>query len=114
MESLAGQLSNRLDKINDDIKAIYKLIVGNPLERSTSPISLTEHGKSLAERLEASKIVNLKLDQVMMAVEGMNAYQIQDYCFAFSKEKLVDELQEKNPELAHKIYEVAFDEGVEI
>lgn len=114
LETLTGNLSNRLDKINDDIKEIYKLIVGNPLEKVTSPISLTEYGKSLSERLEALKIVDLKLTQVTRSVEGMNAYQIQEYCFSFSKEQLLDELQKKNPELAQKIYEVAFDEGMEI
>ena len=44
----------------------------------------------------------------------MNAYQIQEHCFDFCKEKLVEKLQETDKESYEKISAVAFDDGIEM
>ncbi len=114
LETLTTGLSNKLDRIGEDIKEIFKRLPGEPLERVTSPISLTDHGKNLSQKINAPKIAEMQIDKAVHAVKGFNAYQIQEYCFSLSREELLQELKENHIDLYNKIHEVAYDEGIDV
>lgn len=108
------QFRDFMKEIRDDIKEIFKRLPGEPLEKVTSPISLTDYGKRLSQSINALEITDLLITRVTKAVEGFNAYQIQEYCFSFSKDELLIELKENHADLFDKIHEVAFEEGIEV
>lgn len=114
-----------MDEVKGDIKSIFSSIeqirleiaraAGKRVEQTTSPITLTEYGESLAETVKVSDILqDSRVDRVKAAVRDMNAYQIQEYCFDFSKGELLDDLKENESALHKSIYELAFNEGIDV
>ncbi len=94
-----------MKKIEKEIKSINKklekifLLLPEPIERTTSPISLTDYGKKLAGKIGASEISDMKLSEVTIQVKGFNAYQVQEHCFAFSRGELLEQLKDENPDI---------------
>lgn len=78
---------------------------------SKSPLSLTDEGKKLSERMNAQEIVQQYADKIKH--EDMNAYQIQEECLRFSGEDLLDKLKE-SPNQFKKMSDIAYEEGVKI
>ena len=109
-----NQFREFIREIRDDIKEIFKRLPGEPVEKVTSPISLTDYGKELSQFINASKIADIQITKVKKAVENFNAYQIQEYCFSFSKDDLVNELKANHADLYNKIHEVAFEQGIDV
>ena len=109
-----NQFREFMREIRDDIKEIFKRLPGEPVEKVTSPISLTDYGDKLSQLINASEIADIQITKVTKAVENFNAYQIQEYCFSFSKGDLLNELKENHADLYDKIHEVAFEEGIEV
>ena len=109
-----------MDEIRDDIKNINKRLekifhlLPKPIEATTSPRSLTDYGKELSEKIGASEISDTILSEVTEQVKDFNAYQIQEHCFVFSKDELLENLKNDNPDIYKKIHDVAFEEGLEI
>lgn len=123
VESVVQDLSNKFDKMNDkiinildEIKEIFKRLPPEPLEQSTSPISLTDYGRKLSLKIDASDIAEIQITRVAEKAKAshFNAYQIQEYCFDYAKQKLLEELKETQEDLYQKIHEVAYEEGINV
>ena len=108
------EMRGEMREMRGEIKNIFNRLPGEPVEKVTSPISLTDYGKELSQSINASEIADLQITKVTAAVENFNAYQIQEYCFSFSKDDLLNELKANHADLYDKIHEVAFEQGMDV
>ena len=103
-----------MEEIRNDIKDIFKRLPAEPLEKTSSPIALTDYGKRISESIDASEIADMQVTEVSGVVKDYNAYQIQEYCFSFCKDDLLNKLKESHIDLYDKIHKVAFEEGIDV
>ncbi len=114
VEEKIEKINDKFEKMNDKLEKIFHFLPNEPLEKRTSPISLTDYGKKLSREISASEISDMELTNVAGQVKDLNAYQIQEYCFEFAKNELLKKLKEKHLDFYDKIHEVAFHEGIEV
>ena len=64
----------------------------------------------------ATEIAEMQVAKVTEVVKEkeFNACQIQEYCFSFSREELLNELKEKQIERYNQIYDVVFNKGIDV
>lgn len=89
-KSKVAEVSNSLDSIRQDIVYIkgsldvLKSNLPNPLTQSHSPISLTERGKDVAEKMGIHDIVVRNWEKISAYIDqhvaSKNAYDIQQFC----------------------------------
>ena len=113
-EKINDKFDDKFEKINDKLEKIFHLLHNEPIEKRTSPISLTDYGQKLSQEISASEISDMELTNATEQVKDCNAYQIQEYCFEFAKNALLKKLNEKHRDFYDKIHEVAFNEGIEV
>lgn len=97
------------------IDAIYDFLLrrfGTDIEKSTSPISLTDYGEELARKANAEKIVDRYADRMLRETAGMNTYQTQEHCFAFTKDLLPGELEADDKATFDAMTDVAYTDGI--
>ncbi len=82
--------------------------------KSTSPLTLTDYGIEISEKIHAKEIANRYAGKLTAEVKGLNAYQIQEYCFDYCKEKILDDLKMNDQNKYETIHTVAFENGVDI
>ncbi len=72
---------------------------GPSVIQSSSPVSLTEYGKEIADKVEAKRIASAYADKLKdeKDIDSMNSYEIQEYCFSYAKEKLLANLKSEYP-----------------
>lgn len=79
------RIEGKIEKINDKLEKIFHFLSTAPLEKRTGPISLTDYGRKLSREIRASEISDMELATAFGQVKGLNAYQVQEYCFEFVK-----------------------------
>ena len=115
VESDRHQFREFMNEVREDIKKILQRIPGGePVEKVTSPIALTDYGKDLSQSINASEIADIYIIRVTKDVEKFNAYEIQEYCFSFSKNDLLNDLKTNHSARHDKIHEVAFEQGIDV
>ena len=99
-----GHIHAKIDKLPEDIF------------RHSSPLSLSEYGQKLSDKIDASAIASKYKRQLISVVkeQNMRPYQIQQSCFDFSKKEILSDLKENDEEQYNKLTDVAFNEGVEV
>ena len=110
-------LTQRMDTLTHKVDDIYRWIMNDSfrsIEKVDSPIALSEYGKELFYLIDAEKIVNQYAEKMYNETQEMNAYKVQEYCFTYCKEKLMDELEENDKEQSEKMALVAFDQGIDM
>ena len=89
---------------------------GIDLTTMNSPITLNERGIELSKKIHAETIINNNYRQFINKVcldDGINAYDIQQNCFEFSKE-IIKEKDYFQDEEYKNMKNIAFEEGVTI
>ena len=115
IEKAVETLTQRMDTLTHKVDDIYRWIMNDSfrsIEKVDSPIALSEYGKELFYLIDAEKIVNQYAEKMYNETQEMNAYKVQEYCFTYCKEKLMDELEENDKEQSEKMALVAFDQGI--
>lgn len=110
-------IENRLNSLETKTDRVYEIILqkfGNPIEQARSPITLTDYGKDISKSVDATKIANEYTDRLRSEIEGLNPYQVQEYCFEFCKNKLLDYLKDTNNDQYEKIHAFAYKQGIEV
>ena len=99
-----GHIHAKIDKLPEDIF------------RHSSPLSLSEYGQKLSDKIDASAIASKYKRQLISVVkeQNMRPYQIQQSCFDFSKKEILSDLKENDEEQYNQLTDVAFNEGVEV
>jgi len=81
-----------IEEIRGDIKEIFRRL---PAETalSSSPITLTELGQQVAEEIKVDSWLNKYVGNVQKQISpDTNPYEIQDVCFRYADEQLMEEL----------------------
>ena len=76
-----------VSEIREDIKKIFRRLPRQPIE-SQSPLRLTDYGRALSEGIAGAKWASRIADTIGDQVEGMEAFEIQEFSFAYVEEKL--------------------------
>ena len=116
VDRLAGdvaRLSNDMDRISNRVDNLYKMIQTQGLAGARSPLSLNDIGRKLAEEIKADSLVRIYEKEAFARTQGMNAYNIQEFCldFAASKE---DDLRREHPAKYELLSQVAYNNGEHI
>ena len=104
------KLESKYEKIID----ILVGVVGQPVVKRSSPLTLTDYGIAIAEKVDANSIANEYAEKLYSEIETLNAYQIQTFCFDYCRNKLLGDLKENRLNQYEKIHSVAFEDGIEI
>ena len=104
LSKTVGHIHAKIDKLPEDIF------------RHSSPLSLSEYGQKLSDKIDAPAIASKYKRQLISVVkeQNMRPYQIQQSCFDFSKKEIISDLKENDEEQYNKLTDVAFNEGVEV
>ena len=97
-----------MKEIRDDIKKIFDrlpptLIVGS------SPIKLTDLGKSISDEVGARKTAQQLSSKLIERAKDKNPYEIQDLCFNYIRDEYVPDIK-----LLKKLQVCAYENGVDI
>ncbi|WP_424946577.1 hypothetical protein [Candidatus Spongiihabitans sp.] len=117
VEKIIEGLTKNVEGLTKKVDEVYRVIVmrhGRAIEKIDSPVTLSEYGQELFEKIDAEKVVDAYADKLHGDTQGMNAYKVQEQCFLFCKEKLLDDLEAKDKDQFDKISQVAFDEDIDI
>lgn len=99
-------------RLDTKVELIYKNTIPMKLVQSQSPISLTDLGKTISEKIQVEKILGRNLSQLSSAVDAKgpkNAYDIQMASMQVAKEKMLSLLNESELAL---IKQEAFQRGI--
>ena len=97
----------KIESFIEDIRA-YLRSGGLLFAHQTSPVSLSETGIRLAERIKAHDIIQKYRDKLPPMTADMTSYSIQETCFDFAFNKLFDILELEDRK---RVENVAYDEG---
>ena len=117
IEDQVENIGNRLDKVEARLDDLYKLLthsIDRPVVQSSSPLTLTEYGNTISDRVNADQIAKHYAQQLLESVEGLNPYQIQEHCFNYCENQLMDALKDDFHQRYEDIHSVAFKDGIEI
>ena len=119
LESKVEGLDIRLTRVEKRLDELFKLFTEflfnrQEITKSTSPLTLTDYGKELSEKVNAGEIVEQFADYLFKKVKGRNEYQIQEICFEFAKLELLEKLKANDPQEFEEISKIAFNEGIEL
>ena len=91
---------------------LLKKFLGEPTLQTTSPISLTEKGVSIASTIDSHDIARKHLETINNSIKkDANPYEIQEACFTFAQNDLLKLLDEAKVD---KIQAEAFEQGMEL
>ena len=117
VEKSVDKLENSVDKLSGKVNEIYGIIInkfGRDVDQADSPVILSDYGKDLYNRIDAEKIVDRYAERLLQETKGMNAYQIQEHCFLFSKDNLLEDLEKNDKESFETVSDVAYMEGIDL
>jgi hypothetical protein len=109
-----GRIENNTDKIREDIIIIRASMKASAdsYTQSQSPVSLTQKGMEIADRLKIYEIVTSNWDRIFQYIEksvkDKNAYDIQQFCIERATINLLEFFTEED---VREIKTVAFQEG---
>ena len=70
-------------KLQEKIDDLYKLLlgaIGPQFLKNGSPLSLTDHGNKISEKIAAAKLAKIYAVKLIDKTENLNAYEIQESC----------------------------------
>lgn len=120
----SSSTDTRLDKLEESVERLEKSILASlkdllkpivsslykEVAVSKSPVGLTDYGEKLSLQVNAAEFVRKHAANVETR-DDMNAYQIQEACFAYVDN---DFLEKVSPEERDQLENIAFDEGIEV
>lgn len=99
-------INRAIIEIQKDIKKILRWM-DKPAFEGTSPYALTDFGKELAQDIDSKSWARSKATELRPSVEGMEAYDIQSFCFDYVKG---DKFQ-PSPDFSKKLKKCAYEHG---
>ena len=84
---VTGALRDFMREVRDDIKAILSRLP-LPEATKTSPLRLTDFGKTLSDGIAGAEWANRIADEVASQVAGMEPYEIHEFSFAYVEDDL--------------------------
>lgn len=118
IEDRVESIENRLDKVESRLDDLYRLLthsIDRPVVQSSSPLTLTEYGNTISEKVGADQIANHYAQQLLGSIEGLNPYQVQEFCFKYCENNLMGDLKKDEFEQRYEvIHSVAYEDGIEI
>ena len=96
-----------MEEIRADIKGILARM-GPATSTSGSPITLTDLGRKISERLDAGAIADSLVPKIRARVSGMQPYEIQELCFDYIRGSEFKPTDDVNA----LIMQCAFDNGL--
>lgn len=100
------EIRERIEQIQQQIGQIFNHLAANSLITSGSPLTLTDLGRKISARLDAKAWAKKHAAQV--DTTGMNAYRIQEFCFAYVKD---EDRQPFSDDEREAIQDAAFEHG---
>ena len=113
LEELRNSLSEvekNLNKVGKELGGLRQIVfdrLGIPLFASTSPLQLTEFGKTVSEEVGSAKWVERVASTLGDQITGKDAYAIQDFCF-----KYVEDTDKYRDAERRAIRKTAFERGL--
>lgn len=117
IEEKIENIEEKIEKLESRYENIFQILVGavgQPLVKSNSPLTLTDYGITISEKINAGGVAKVYAERLFPEIKNLNAYQIQEYCFEYCKNSLLDDLKLANPGQYETIHTVAFEDGIEI
>lgn len=114
-----GVLKGRMDEFSGDgpnsmvartARQVVSILKEQGMVRENSPLSLSDKGEDIARRIDADTIAQYYIDSVEENTQGMDAYEVQEFCFEFAY-GLKQDLREKHAEDYARVSSVAYDTG---
>ena len=93
-------------EVRDDIKEILGRLP-SPRVADTSPLHLTDCGKSISKRLGAPELAENLVQRLRAQVEGRTPYEIQEKCFDYARREY-----EPPEEVEVRVKNCAYDFGI--
>ena len=99
------EMKKEISVINEFIRLIRPHILSIIDIEGRSPLRLSEHGQETARKIRAHDLARKYVGKVQIAPD-FNAYEIQETCLAFCREKLLQSLtRDEKDELQNAAYE---------
>ncbi len=118
METVPGKvaaLDAKVDSLADKVDMLCNgvfLYLKNGVEQSKSPTSWSTYGEQLSEKIDAGAVAAIYVERLHRLTTAMNAYQVQERCFAFCDHELMDDLEKTDRVLFDKISMTAYQNGI--
>ena len=112
-----GKISTELDNLSTTMNAFLigmMISQSKPSVKHDGPISLNEYGIALSQKMDASSIADQYIQKLIDEAkeQHMNAYQIQQSCFNFSANEILENLEKDDKEQFDRLANLAYDEGI--
>ncbi len=110
--AIRSEIKNEVKEIRADIKSIFSRLPPPETTESDSPRRLSELGERVAEEIQINEWISGYAEALKEQISGKdkNAYEIQEMCFAYAQENLLDDLTEKIPREAMQMS--AYNNGI--
>ena len=97
-----------MSEIRVDIKRIFERLPPAPTVAGASPLRLTEPGREISDRLDASAIADNLVPELRERVADMQPYDIQELCYKYIRNEY-----EPPDDVKALILQYAFDNGID-
>lgn len=108
-DEFSKTVGKSIETIQSDIKKIFRVLSEGKTIESSSPLRLTDLGKSISKFLDAAAWAERIADEIVENVQDKNPYGIQTYCF-----ELVKKDEFLSEETRKKVEDAAYNNGIEI
>ena len=108
IDSDRGTIRDFMTEIRADIKRIFERLPMASTVAGASPLRLTELGEKISVQLAAGAIADGLAPRLRERVAGMQAYDIQELCFAYIRDEY-----EPPDDVKTLILQCAFDNGID-
>ena len=101
-------LTQRVDKIHE---VFFQRGVAATLENK-SPLQLNQLGQDIAKTLDLDALADAHTLLIKDQAEALGPYEIQQLCFRYAQEDLLNELRETSPDQYEAISRTAYQHGI--
>ena len=124
VDSHIRNLQSEVRNVQRHIINIWRRLDGEePLFYKNSPMKLSKRGKELADELNLDKIANKSVGHAIYVIsfkatkdqkdiDQLNAYDLEEECFRYVHNDLIDHLKEESPEEFRNLFNTAYDKGL--
>ena len=91
-------------------------IGGQQYTEASSPMSLNNRGKELSKEMDAARIASKYKEKLVDKAKDENGgpYQIQESCFDYAANEILQDLEEKDKQTFRHLTDIAYNEGVQV
>ncbi len=90
LKTLEENLTKFMEEMREDVKKIFHALPQDTTKMS-SPITLTDLGKQIAEEIKAKEVVEDRAETFISRASDMPPYEIQEMCFKYAEDELIND-----------------------